>query len=305
MTMLAADCLGMPIERVQFGLGDSAMPKAPQEGGSGLTGALGNAVQAACVDLVRAFVNRVSGDEASPLKDCRLEGITVRDGGLQITDDPARFETYAAILTRHGLDELTIESESAPPGDSTPATMIARAGRFVPFTAPSTGARAHAGAFAAHFVEIHIDQDLGTIRVARVVSAVDGGRILNPKTARSQIIGGMAGGIGMALLEETVSDRTGRVVNTSLADYVIAANADVRDVDVLFVGQPDSMTPLGTKGVGELAITGMAAAIANAVYHATGTRVRSLPISIEKVLGHESDSRRTGPPLEAVAGTAR
>jgi xanthine dehydrogenase YagR molybdenum-binding subunit len=120
------------------------------------------------------------------------------------------------------------------------------------------------------------------------VSAVDGGRILNPKTARSQIIGGIAMGIGMALLEETVSDRTGRLVTTSLADYVVATNADVRDVDVLFVGEADSMTPLGTKGVGELAITGMAAAIANAVYHATSTRVRSLPITIEKLLGRES-----------------
>jgi xanthine dehydrogenase YagR molybdenum-binding subunit len=302
MTMLAADCLGVPIERVQVGLGDSAMPMAPQQGGSGLTGALGNAVQAACVDLVRAFLNRVSGDEVSPLRGCRLEGITVRDGGIQITDDPARFETYADILTRHGLDEITIEAESAPPGETSPATMVPRAGRFVPFTTPSTGARAHAGAYAAHFVEVHVDPDLGTIRVARVVSAVDGGRILNPTTARSQIIGGIVGGIGMALLEDTVSDRTGRVVTTSLADYVVAANADVREVDVLFVGQADSMTPLGTKGIGELAIVGMAAAIANAVYHATGTRVRSLPISIEKVLGYEASSRRTSSSLDALAG---
>ena len=222
-----------------------------------------------------------------------MEGITVRDGGIEITDDPARFETYAAILTRHGLDEMTIEAESAPPGETPAATMIARGGRFVPFTVPSTGARAHAGGYAAHFVEVHVDPDLGTVRVARVVSAVDGGRILNPKTARSQIIGGIAMGIRMALLEETVSDRTGRLATTSLAEYVVAANADVREVDVLFVGQPDSMTPLGTKGVGELAITGMAAAIANAVYHATGTRVRSLPISIEKMLGND-DPRTKG-----------
>ena len=166
---------------------------------------------------------------------------------------------------------------------------------------PSTGTRAHAGGYAAHFVVVHVDPDFGTVRAARVVSAVDGGRILNPKTARSQIIGGIAMGIGMALLEETVSDRTGRLATTSLAEYVVAVNADVRDVDVLFVGQPDSMTPLGTKGIGELAITGMTAAIANAVYHATGTRVRSLPISIEKLLGHEPASRRTTSPLAAIA----
>jgi CO/xanthine dehydrogenase Mo-binding subunit len=108
----------------------------------------------------------------------------------------------------------------------------------------------------------------------------------------------------MALLEETVSDRTGRLATTSLAEYVIPVNADVRDVDVLFVGDPDSMTPLGTKGIGELALAGMAAAIANAVYHATGTRVRSLPISIEKLLRHESSSRRTSSTLDATAGRA-
>src|SRR4030095_10533902 len=199
----------------------------------------------------------VSDDEMSPLKGCRLEGITVCNGGIQITDDPASFESYAHILTRHELDELPMEGESAPPGETSSATIIVREGRFIPYTAPSTGARAHAGGYAAHFVEVHVDPDLGTIRVARVVSAVDGGRILNPKTARSQIIGGIAMGIGMALLEETVSDRTGRVGNTSRGDYVVAVNADVRDVDVLFVGQPDSMTPLGTKGIGELALTGM------------------------------------------------
>jgi CO/xanthine dehydrogenase Mo-binding subunit len=241
-------------------------------------------VQATCVNLVRAFVDRVTDDPVSPLKGCRLDGITVRDGGIQITDDPARFETYTSILTRHGLEELTIEGESAPPGETSSATMIAHEGRFVPFTAPSTGAKAHAGAFAAHFVEVHVDADFGTIRVARVVSAVDGGRILNPKTARSQIIGGIVGGIGMALLEETVCDRTGRLVNASLGEYVVAVNADVPDIDVLFVGQPDSMTAVGTKGIGELAITGIGAAIANAVYHATGKRVRSLPVSIEKML---------------------
>src|SRR5262249_38719296 len=109
MTMLAADCLGIPIERVQFGLGDSAMPKAPQEGGSGLASALGNAVQAACVDLVRAFVDTIKDDALSPLRGCAMDRITVRDGGIQITDDPSRFETYADILTRHGLPEMTIE----------------------------------------------------------------------------------------------------------------------------------------------------------------------------------------------------
>jgi xanthine dehydrogenase YagR molybdenum-binding subunit len=163
-------------------------------------------------------------------------------------------------------------------------SFAAQSGRFVPFAEQALDTKAPAGAFAAHFVEVHVDPDLGRVRVARVVSAIDGGRILNQKTARSQIIGACVGGIGMALLEETVLDDRGRLVNASLGDYLVAVNADVPDVDVVFVGAPDPMTPIGTKGIGELALMGMGAAVANALYHATGNRVRSLPISVEKIL---------------------
>ncbi len=267
MSMLAADRLGVPLERVRFGLGDSAMPNAPQQGGSGLTRALGNATHDACASLVRAFVDLVSSDARSPLHGCAIETVTVRDGGIQLTVEPTRFETYAAILARHDLDELTRDGESTPPGPH------------------ETSVLAPAGSFAAHFVEVRVDPDLGTVRVARFVSVVDGGRILNEKTARSQIIGGIVGGIGMALLEETVSDHTGRVVNASLGEYLVAVNADVPDIDVSFVGGPDPMTAIGTKGIGELALIGVAPAIANAVYHATGQRVRTLPISLDRVLG--------------------
>ena len=117
------------------------------------------------------------------------------------------------------------------------------------------------------------------------MAAVDGGRILNPKTAASQIIGGTTGGIGMALLEQTVSDpRTGRIANATFGDYLVAVNADVPDIDVIFVGEPDPMNPIGVKGIGEVAIVGVAPAIANAVFHATGQRIRSLPITIEQLL---------------------
>ena len=170
MTMLAADCLGVPIERVQSGLGDSDMPMAPQQGGSGLTGALGNAVQAACVDLVRTFLNRVGDDDKSPIRGCRLEGITVRDGGIQITDDPARFETYADILTRHGLNEITVEAESAPPGETSSATMVPRGGRFVPFTTfqrAATRTPVHLPRTSSRFTSIRISErsaSLGSYR---------------------------------------------------------------------------------------------------------------------------------------------
>jgi CO/xanthine dehydrogenase Mo-binding subunit len=263
MTMLAAELLGLPTDRVQFGLGDTAMPNSPQQGGSGITGAVGNAVHSACRNLVQAFVDLVATDGRSPLHGCTIETVTIRDGGLQVSADRSRFETYAAMLARQQRDELTADGESATPQPDT---------------------HDPAGSFAAHFVEVHVDPDLGIVRVARVISAVDGGRILNEKTARSQIIGGIVGGIGMALFEETVSDR-GRIVNASLGEYIIAVNADVPDIEVLFVGGPDTMTPIGTKGIGELAVTGMAAAVANAIYHATGLRIRSLPITLDKVAG--------------------
>lgn len=287
MTLLAAEILGVPAERVRFGLGDTEMPNSPQQGGSGLTASLGNAVHAACVNLVQACVDLVTRDEQSPLRGCTIATVTVRDGGMQVTGDAARFVSYADILARHDLNEITKDGESAPPGDPTSAatpSIVARSGRFVPCSTQATTAVAPAGSFAAHFVEVHVDPDLGTVRVTRVVSAVDGGRILNEKTARSQIIGGIVGGIGMALLEETVRDGSGRLINTSLGEYLVAVNADVPDIDVLFVGAPDSMTPIGTKGIGELAIIGIGAAVANAVYHATGHRVRSLPISLDRVL---------------------
>jgi CO/xanthine dehydrogenase Mo-binding subunit len=261
ITQLTAELLGVPTAHVRVELGDSANPNAPQEGGSGLVGALGNAVHDACRNLVQELLELVNRDAQSPLRGCTIDTVAVRDGGLQA--DPARFETFAEILTRHRLAEIVRDGESAP---------------------PSNPAKARAGSFAAHFVEVHVDPDLAIVRVARFVSAVDGGRILNEKTARSQIIGGIVGGIGMALLEETVYSPGGRIENASLGEYVVAVNADVPDIEVIFVGEPDTMTPIGTKGIGELSIIGVGAAISNAVYHATGKRIRSLPISLEKIL---------------------
>ena len=144
---------------------------------------------------------------------------------------------------------------------------------------------APSGAFSAKFVEVRIDRDLGLIRIARIVSVIDGGRILNEKLARSQIIGGTVGGIGHAIFEETITDTdTGRIANPTFADYLVPVNADVPDIDVVFVGGPDRLTPTGTKGIGEIGLAGTAPAIANAIYHATGRRIRSLPITIDQLL---------------------
>lgn len=140
---------------------------------------------------------------------------------------------------------------------------------------------------SAIFAEVKVDEELGVVRVTRIVDAVAAGRIINPKTARSQILGGVVMGIGMALHEETFNDhRLGRWMNHNLAEYHVLAHADVHDIEVIFVDEPDpEVTPLGVKGLGEIGIVGTAAAIANAIYHATGKRVRSLPITIDKLLG--------------------
>jgi xanthine dehydrogenase YagR molybdenum-binding subunit len=180
-------------------------------------------------------------------------------------DASATGKTYADILARHGLPEMTAHGERDPQAnDASPPPY---------------------GSFAAWFAEVRVDADLGVLRVARIVSAVDAGRVLNEKLARSQIIGGAVMGIGTTMLEETVFDpETGRIVNATFGDYLIPANADVADIDVIFVGTPDTARPLGIKGIGEIGVVGVSAAIANAVYHATGRRIRSLPITVEQLL---------------------
>jgi CO/xanthine dehydrogenase Mo-binding subunit len=237
MTQVAADLLGLPLERVRLELGDSAMPRAPLQGGSGLTAALGSAVHAACTELVRSFT--------------------------ELAGSPPAADTYPGMLARHQLTELSADGASAR----------------------RTDLDAEPGIFAAKFAEVRVDPDLAEVRVTRFVAAVDGGRILNEKTAASQIIGGTAGGIGMALLEQTLSDPgTGRIANATFGDYLVAVNADVPPIDVIFTGKPDPINPIGVKGIGEVAIVGVAPAIANAVFHATGRRLRALPITAEQLL---------------------
>ncbi|WP_336204199.1 xanthine dehydrogenase family protein molybdopterin-binding subunit [Nonomuraea sp. LPB2021202275-12-8] len=266
MTQLSAELLGLDPEYVTFDLGDTDMPPGAQAGGSGLTAALGSAVHAACRNLVGAFLDTVADDPTSPLAGCAVGDVTVAGGRIHRSGTPERGESFTGILAAHGLAELTADGASAPPE-------------------PEEVGMAPAGSFGARFVEVRIDPELGLLRVARVVSVIDGGRILNEKTATSQIIGGTVGGIGMAMFEETVTDAgTGRIANATFGDYLIPVNADVPDLEVIFVGTPDRYNPIGVKGVGEIGLVGMAAAIANAVHHATGRRIRSLPITIDELL---------------------
>ncbi|MEV7321915.1 xanthine dehydrogenase family protein molybdopterin-binding subunit [Streptomyces sp. NPDC093970] len=266
MTQLAAELLGLDIGKVRFDLGDSDMPYAPMAGGSGLTGALANAVRTACRNLVGEFLRVVRDDDASPLRGAEPDRVTAGDGRLHLVGDPGAGESLSDILARHGLEELSADGRSTPP-DARRLGMAA------------------AGAFGAKFVEVRIDPQLGLLRVARVVAAIDGGRILNEKTATSQIVGGTVGGISQAIFEETVTDAgTGRIANATFGDYLMPVNADVPDVEVVFCGRPDRATEVGTKGVGEVGLVGLAAAIGNAVHHATGRRLRSLPFTIDQLM---------------------
>lgn len=265
MTQVAADALGLPIARVHFELGDSRYPRSPQQGGSMIMASVGPAVHAACLALKEQVIALATADAASPLNSVAPEDIVARDGQLVLRDDPARADTYAEILARAGKD--TIEVEESAQSFAQRLTHSCEA-------------------FGAQFAEVHIDVALRTIRVPRLVGVFGAGRIVNPKLARSQLMGGMIWGLSQALLEDTVYDhRLGRIVNASFGDYLVPVHADVQRVEVEMLPEDDPyVNPLGVKGVGEIGMAGVAPAIANAVYHATGTRIRELPITIEKLL---------------------
>ncbi len=235
-TQVAADALGLPIDRVRFELGDSTFPVAKEHGGSTTMASVGSAVEAACKTLRSRLVDLAGGTE-----------------------------DLVGLLRRAGLQRLDVEA-SAAPGDEV---------------------RTHSSVgFGAVFAEVRVDPDLCTIRVARVIGAYDAGRIINPRLAHSQCIGGMVGGIGMALLEEAEWDENlGRVANATIAEYLVPVCADIHELDAVFVESEDTtMNPLGVKGVAELGLCGVAPAIANAVWHATGKRVRELPITPDRLL---------------------
>jgi xanthine dehydrogenase YagR molybdenum-binding subunit len=265
MTQIAADALGLPLSRVTFKLGDSALPAAPVEGGSFTLASVGSAVDAVCRKLRAKLVKLAQKDRDSPLARLRPDDIIFADGQLRSRTDPSQSLSIARIMHRAGLDVLADEAAVRPDKNQQ---------RYACFT------------HSAIFAEVKVDAELGSIRVTRVVSAVAGGRIINPKTAESQVLGGVVWGIGMALHEHSVVDhRLGRIMTHNFADYHVPVHADIRDIDVVFVDERDEVVnPLGAKGLGEIGVVGVAAAIANAVYHATGKRIRELPITLDKLL---------------------
>jgi xanthine dehydrogenase YagR molybdenum-binding subunit len=264
MTQLGAEMLGVPLESVTAKLGDSALPDAPVEGGSFTTSSVGSAIHAACRAVQRELLALAQRMPGSPLAKATLDDVIFADGKIRHKGEESREISVADAMRAGKVDRIEREASVEPNEDS----------KYSHFT------------HSAVFVEVKVDEELGVIRVTRVVNAVAAGRILNPKIAGSQILGAVVGGIGMALHEETVTDqRFGRFITHNLADYHVPVNADVRAIEVLFVEEKDDeINPLGVKGVGEIGIVGTAAAIANAVYHATGKRVRDLPITLDKLM---------------------
>jgi xanthine dehydrogenase YagR molybdenum-binding subunit len=264
MTQVAADALGLTMSSVDFRLGDSTMPAVPPHGGSQTMASVGSAVRDGCERLRQQAIHLAFNDERSPLYGVNADDIIVRRGRLHLKNEPRRGETYQQLLTRNTRTHLEASGSFAPPEQD----------------------RSSLYAYGAVFTEVAVDRALGLVRVRQMLGVYDAGRIINPKLADSQALGGMVGGIGTALLEQTITDhRDGRIVNANLADYLVPVNADIPDLRAIYLeGEDRDANPIGVKGLGELVQVGVAPAIANAVFHATGRRPRELPIAAESVL---------------------
>ncbi len=265
MTQVAADALGLPIARIRFTLGDSRLPEAPVHGGSRTMASVGSAVAHVGTMLRDRFIRTAVVDPGSPLGGLRPSDVAVAGGRMFHTGEPSRGESYQDLLRRRGWESLDTQDTWSPDDADQRFSMHA---------------------YGAIFAEVAVDELLGTVRIRRVYGCYDAGRIINPKLAHSQAVGGMVGGIGMALLEAThIDHRDGRIVNANMSDYLVPVNADVPALDAEFLPAEDTIAdPLGVKGLGELVMVGVPAAIANAVFNATGKRITDLPITVEKLL---------------------
>lgn len=260
--MVAAERLGLPLERVTVAYGDSALPGTILAGGSQQTASVGHAVIEAQRALVTKLLDLAPGDSA--LHGLKPDELAARDGGLCKRDEPQRFDSYADLLARAGLDEISAEGEAPAPLETMHWAMHS---------------------YGAIFCEARVNVVTGETRVTRLLGAYDCGRVVNPKTASSQFRGGMIMGMGMALMEETQFDeRNGRIMNPSLAEYHVPVHLDVPEIEVLWTDIADPHAPMGARGIGEIGITGTSAAIVNAIYNACGRRVRDLPVTLDKLV---------------------
>ena len=251
--------------RVRFELGDTSLPVAPISAGSMTMESVGSAVDAACAEACRQLVAKAIADPDSPLHGADADDVLIEDGWLRARSGAGRRDNVAVLLSRLGGAPVVADGSSKPGDEDKQFSM---------------------NSFGAVFAEVHVDRDLGIVRVPRIVGRFGAGRIINAKTAHSQLLGGVVWGLGMALTEESVLDpRSGRFVNGNLAEYHVMVNADIGDIDLAFVDEVDPhVNSLGAKGLGEVSMTGVTGAVANAIYNATGRRIRDLPITLDKLI---------------------
>ncbi|MEO6872141.1 MAG: xanthine dehydrogenase family protein molybdopterin-binding subunit [Chthoniobacterales bacterium] len=265
-TQISSEQLGVRFEKVNFELGRSDYPFGPVAGGSNSTATVGTAIHQVAGLLHQALADLAVKDAKSPLHGLSPNDIAMTEPGrIGLKNDKSKSDSYTDILQRAGKESLVVEGKM-PESDEKQKQVFQ--------------------SWGAHFVEVKIDPLLPLVQVTRVVSVIDCGRVVTYKPARSQIIGGVVMGIGMALTEATEYDpKTGLPANANLAEYHVPTNADIPHIEVEFVGEPDfDFNPIGARGIGEIGITGIAAAVANAVFHATGRRVRDLPITPDKLI---------------------
>jgi xanthine dehydrogenase YagR molybdenum-binding subunit len=266
MTQIAAETMGMPLQDITFKLGDTDLPLSPLQGGSWTMASVGTAVKQVCEEVKATVLKYAKKIEHSPFKGLDMEDVVFADGKISAKKDLTLALTFAEVLQQSGKNVIEEETTALP--------NFLKQKQFSSYT------------HSAVFVEVMVDEDLGTIRVTRVVNAVAAGKIINTKTAASQVSGGVVWGISMALQEDSVADQKfGRFMNHNLSEYHVPVNADINAIDVIFVEENDEeINPLGVKGVGEIGIVGTAAAISNAIYHATGKRLRSLPMHFDELV---------------------
>ena len=265
MTQIASKILGVSPKKIRFDLGESSLPDAPGQNGSSTIPSVGSAVHVACEALKNKLLVLAASMSGSALAGAKLEEVAFENGRIFRVGYSASGVRYADILKYHNLPQVDVTEESKSGQEVNQHSMYS---------------------FGCHFVEVQVNPLTGEVRVTRVVTCADVGKIINYKTARSQSIGGVVGGIGMALMESSVMDhRYGRYVTRDFANYHIPVHADIPQIDVFYIDKPDSLAnPIGSKGLGEIAIVGVAAAVANAVFHATGKRVRELPIGVDRLV---------------------
>ena len=268
MTIVAADAMGLPKNKISFQLGDSTLPPGPTQGGSSTTSTLGSAVFDVCASLKKKLAELVKDDSlfhTETIHNPKPEDFVFENGFVVLASDRTKKISYTDILKRNNLNQLEVTEESKGSEEMK---------KYVAYS------------YNVHFVKVLVHPLTGVIKIDKAVAAADAGKIISAKTAESQVIGGVVGGIGMAMMEEGVIDnRYGRWVNNNFADYHVPVQADVPHIEALFVNKPDFiLNPIGAKGMGEIALVGFAAALANAVFNATGKRVRELPITPDKLI---------------------